>query len=383
MKVLGLVHSREKHLADGSLTGADASAKGFFEQLGKLGHEIIVKGCKLSRQETYRSALWSLLRYQRRDRLFITENLFARTLKTRRAAHYVAQYAHEIDLVIVNSSLFMPFIAKAIKPYVVHTDYNYTLRYTHPHYVPPPVWHNETQKRAILDDEKLLYQQALHTFVPTEHIRRSIIQDYDIAPEKVTAVGRGTPVEIPQPMPLHDFQKKRFIFIGEPKSYERKGVPVLLEAFARLHQAYPDATLTVIGPTTDMIGEHPGVWALGMTSRERLKDLLMEHSCFVFPTRQEPFGLAITEAMAYGLPTIVTNVDSLPELVLDHQTGIVIPPNDAAQLAAAMQYMVTHPHEAACMGEAGYQRITAGFTWEKVAHRVNNVLNSLENVKNV
>lgn len=377
MRLLGLVHSRERHLKEGSWTGADASAKQFFSHLEKHGHKVMVKGCKLSKSETYLSGLWSL-QHQRTDRLFITENVFARHLKTQRATKYVEQYADDIDLVVVNSTLFEPFVETPTKPYVVHTDYNYHLRYSHPHYQPKTVWSNNSQKQIILNSEKALYHHALHTFVPSEYIRQSLINFYEVPADKVSVVGRGIPSALPEHLPERDFRQKRFLFIGEPKSFDRKGGEDLVAAFARVRKTYPHATLTMVGPSPEMIGTHKGITALGTVDRQALHQVFEDHTCFVFPTRQEPFGLVIAEAMAYGLPVVTTTVDGISELVLDGETGVLIPPCNDADLTEAMLKICDNPKKAEEMGKVGHERIRAHFTWAHVTACVNQTLNGLQ-----
>lgn len=85
---------------------------------------------------------------------------------------------------------------------------------------------------------------------------------------------------------------------------------------------------------------------------------------FVFPTfyHNECFPLVILEAMQHSLPVISTPVGAIPDMVMDGETGMLVPVNDAQTLAAAMLNFV-HPSETSVkMGNLGYLRFNAMFT---------------------
>jgi alpha-maltose-1-phosphate synthase len=83
----------------------------------------------------------------------------------------------------------------------------------------------------------------------------------------------------------------------------------------------------------------------------------------------ELLGLVAVEAMACGTPVICTAVGSLPEVVIDGETGIVVPPNDSRALGAAIDRLLENPALAARMGRAGRERVLQLFTWDRVAAR--------------
>jgi glycosyltransferase involved in cell wall biosynthesis len=80
----------------------------------------------------------------------------------------------------------------------------------------------------------------------------------------------------------------------------------------------------------------------------------------------ELLGQTLIEAMACGAATVCTRVASLPEVVDDGVTGIVVPPNDPPALERAFRHLVEHPAEAARMGLRGRERVLARFTWTSV-----------------
>jgi glycosyltransferase involved in cell wall biosynthesis len=231
----------------------------------------------------------------------------------------------------------------------------------------------------LLALERDLYQRAWHVFVQSEHTRASVISDYGVAPDRATAVMCGASVDIPTAPPARDWSSRRLLFVAEPRSFERKGGPTLVAAFAKVRAALPDATLTLVGPSPEQTGQQAGLTALGrIEDRARIAALYQAATCFALPTRQEPFGMVFTEAMAYRLPIVAARVDAVPELVQHERSGLVVEPDDPDALAAALIRVLSAPALAAQMGEAGYQHLQANLTWPRVVERVNRVLAQFE-----
>ena len=88
---------------------------------------------------------------------------------------------------------------------------------------------------------------------------------------------------------------------------------------------------------------------------------------FVLPSLFEGLGVAALEAMAAGKPVIATRVGGLAESVVDQATGLLVPAQDSAALAAAIARLVKDDALAAEMGRRGAQRVRDRFTLEKMA----------------
>jgi glycosyltransferase involved in cell wall biosynthesis len=95
---------------------------------------------------------------------------------------------------------------------------------------------------------------------------------------------------------------------------------------------------------------------------------------FTLPTLREPFGLAFLDAMACAVPCVGTRTGAIPEVVADGATGLLVPPDDAAALAAAIAALLEDVPRARAMGEAGRARVAAGFRWEHVAAKLERAL---------
>jgi glycosyltransferase involved in cell wall biosynthesis len=377
MRLLALTHTRPRDLRH-MWNGSHAATAHLLDALAKQGNSVVIGHCKLSRLEIVVNMALSLVRFRRTDRTFVTQNRLAWHLKSRRAQRYVRRYLNEIDVVFLSHGLFSPYSDLPQKPYAVFTDYNYQLRYQYSHFQMAAPWANDHDQALFLAQERDLYQNAARVFVTTQYVRRSMLEDYELCPERVIVVGYGMTRRISEQTPSRNWTSRRLIFIGEPKSFTRKGGPELIAAFKRLRTQLDDVTLTMIGPSPQMTGTIPGLRALGfIQDRQQIEALLAESTCFVMPTQQEPFGIVFLEAMAARLPVVSCCIDGVPEVVVHGQTGLLVPPGDIDALTAALHQMLTHPDLARQMGEAGYQRQQDEFTWERVAHKVNDALLSL------
>jgi glycosyltransferase involved in cell wall biosynthesis len=97
--------------------------------------------------------------------------------------------------------------------------------------------------------------------------------------------------------------------------------------------------------------------------------LLAESDVFVLSSRSEGFPVSILEAMAAGLPVVASDVGGVSEAVVDDETGLLVPPGDAAALAAALERLARDPDLAARLGDAGFRRLRERFSWDAILKR--------------
>jgi glycosyltransferase involved in cell wall biosynthesis len=158
----------------------------------------------------------------------------------------------------------------------------------------------------------------------------------------------------------------------------RKNVGLLLEAFALLAPQHPDAQLLIAGdgPQRDKLAEQAR--ALGVAERvvfvgwldpDRKAIALRAMDVFAFPSLMEGFGMAVAEAMLAGVPVVVSDRGSLPEVVRDGETGLVAPIASPRPLADALDRLLRDAALRARLGEAGRRDAAARFTWERCAEQ--------------
>lgn len=151
-----------------------------------------------------------------------------------------------------------------------------------------------------------------------------------------------------------------------------KGHRVLIEAFRQVRASQPRARLLLAG-----------TGALESALREQARDLqdsvsflgyctdvrgvLEALDLYTQPSVMEALGLAVLEASAMGIPVVASDVGGLPEVVQSDVTGLLVPPGDAAELAAAFSALLNDPQRRERLGRAGAEMVRAHFTRERMA----------------
>ncbi len=200
------------------------------------------------------------------------------------------------------------------------------------------------------------------------HVIRNGIDTTEYAPDPGTDVLERYGVDPSRPA---------VIFVG--RITRQKGVPVLLRAAASLDPAAqlvlcagqpdtPELAAEVEGLVAGLRAARSGViWIPEMLPKRAVIQLLSHATVFACPSLYEPLGIVNLEAMACGTAVVGSAVGGIPEVVSDGETGLLVPPDDAAALAAALNALVGDPGRAAAMGHAGRERAVAEFGWRAVA----------------
>jgi glycosyltransferase involved in cell wall biosynthesis len=154
----------------------------------------------------------------------------------------------------------------------------------------------------------------------------------------------------------------------------RKDVPTLLEAFATVRARHDDLLLALVGrrgwlyepifAEIEALGLDEVVRTIEDAADADLPPLLDGATAFAFPSRYEGFGLPPLEALARGVPTVVANTSSLPEVVGD--AALLFPPGDHEALAAALERLLSDEVLRADLSARGLAR-AARFSWERAA----------------
>jgi len=160
-------------------------------------------------------------------------------------------------------------------------------------------------------------------------------------------------------------------FVGQLD--ERKGIHALMGAFEKVHARFPRAVLMLTGegPMAHDIAAWSGEKGLDnvvrMTGfRKDIPEIMKILDFLVLPSLWEGFGIVLIEAMAAGRACITTNVSSMPEIVLDNETGIVVPADDEDALAHAMIRLLDNPDMRMRYGENGRRRVEDRFTLSRM-----------------
>jgi phosphatidylinositol alpha-mannosyltransferase len=161
--------------------------------------------------------------------------------------------------------------------------------------------------------------------------------------------------------------------IDEP----RKGLVVLLQAFARLAAERPGVRLLVAGPgdgdeIEDVLSPdvRDRVHVLGQVSEEDKARLLTSVDVFVAPNLgKESFGIVLLEAMAAGTPVLASNIDAFRRVLDDGKAGVLVPVGDAAALAAAAGELLDDQARREQLSVEARQLVKR-YDWSEVARQV-------------
>lgn len=160
----------------------------------------------------------------------------------------------------------------------------------------------------------------------------------------------------------------------------QKGVDVLLAAFPAICERVPQARLLVVGDGAlrgDLeaqareLGIEEAVIFTGWV--EQAHRLMPACDAIAMPSRWEGFGLVALEAMGASRPLVASRVSALPEIIVDGETGLLVPPEDASALAEAAAALLADAERAAAMGQAGYRRLLAEFPVERMVQATYNL----------
>lgn len=213
-------------------------------------------------------------------------------------------------------------------------------------------------------------------------ILRDIEAAYGLAldPARVRVVPHGLAHEFPAAPPVRG-PGCRILFVGRFET--RKGIDILAAAIPAVLEAAPEARFVLAGdPDVDedgrgpthrskveaLVARHPGrVEMTGMLPRDALVAQYAAADIFVAPSRYESFGLIFLEAMMHGAACVGTRAGGIPEVVEDGVTGLLVPPEDPAALAAALSRLVADAALRRGLGEAGLAAYRSRFTAAQMA----------------
>ncbi|MDA1263774.1 MAG: glycosyltransferase family 4 protein [Planctomycetota bacterium] len=227
------------------------------------------------------------------------------------------------------------------------------------------------------------------TIVLSDHVGRFIQQHGRVEPSKMTRIYYGldrTPFEQAAAASVEDkarlraefgFGEDEVVFICVARFARQKAHEILIEAFARAREQAPVRLLLVGGdPFHDgvaearAVAEAQGVIADGTCVfagiRRDVPALMAASDVFTMASRWEGLGLVFLEAMSTGMPVLSTNVSAIPEVVVEGETGLLVPPDDVPALTAGMLRMAGDADLRAGMSQAGRARVREVFGLDRM-----------------
>ncbi|MCS6297091.1 MAG: glycosyltransferase family 4 protein [Nitrospira sp.] len=210
----------------------------------------------------------------------------------------------------------------------------------------------------------------------SEDLKRFIVEKVGVSSERITVLYNG--VDVPPIPVLADIEacRREINLQGTDRVvgvvgnlYPVKGHQYLIDAIPEVLEKYPDTSFvfagrgqleTALKQQVNRLGLGTRVHFLGL--RQDIPRILALLDVFVLPSLSEGLSMAILEAMMAGKPVIATRVGGNPEIVLEGETGFLVPPKDSPALAASLIALLKNRHLASEFGENGKRRAERQFS---------------------
>lgn len=240
--------------------------------------------------------------------------------------------------------------------------------------------------------ERTSYEAAARIIAVSNGMRADVLEAYpSVDPDRVVVVHNGIdtdayhPVEDDEAVQHLGISRPYVLFVG--RITRQKGIVHLINAARRfddgvqlvLCASSPDTpeigreTAEAIDGLLHARGEDSVIWIQEQVERRQLVSLFSHALAFACPSIYEPLGIVNLEAMACETAVVASAVGGIPEVVVDGETGLLVPYDPAdpaaleAGLAAAVNALAADPARAHRMGVAGRQRAVRDFGWESIA----------------
>jgi glycosyltransferase involved in cell wall biosynthesis len=233
----------------------------------------------------------------------------------------------------------------------------------------------------IKSRKQFLVDRALQYFsykiiAVSEAVRDSLVR-HGIEQKRIAVVENGINLSRYRDARPADVSKQAFTFLFVGRLVRQKAVDVLLDALAALSEV----NLWIVGEGNERSALEDQASKLGIAERvfflgirNDVSSLMRTADCFVLPSRYEGFGMVLIEAMAAGLPCVVSDFSAAQELLRDGVSGLIVPRDDPRALTTAMRGIAQQPKYAASLAEAATHDVERF----SIARHVSKLLNVLE-----
>ena len=212
----------------------------------------------------------------------------------------------------------------------------------------------------------------------SQFMTNGVLEGFEIDPTRIRLVPSGIDATEWESTTARDSTDSSPMVMSWGRVLYEKGFQVVAQAIARLRGVVPDIPAVIAGrgpylaelqTRTDLEGVHDLVHLAGFAPDAELRDLLHRASCVVIPSLYEPFGIVALEALAAGTPVVAADTGGLREILAGTGAALLFEPGNDAQLAAAIEKVLTQPSVAEELTEKARVLVSETYSWSAVAHR--------------
>jgi len=233
--------------------------------------------------------------------------------------------------------------------------------------------------------ERLCIRDAVGVTSPSRDVLEEVRRHYKVELAEAVVIPNASPkIPAQQQWTPATTDNNTILFVGR---FDRhKGGDTMIDAFAIIAQACPDAKLMFVGPDNGVstpFSSHvsirdyiqtklPGpiqarVDVRGPMQSQDIEPLRRQARVTVIASRYENFGLALVEALAFGCPTVASRAGGSPEIVQDGKTGVLFAPGDSDDLAAKVIALYEDPARSAAYGLAAAHDMATRLDPDRIA----------------
>lgn len=243
-----------------------------------------------------------------------------------------------------------------------------------------------TTKLDLLIREWVGIRVANKLLSVSESIKQELLEEYPLSEEFIVPVYNGVSENFicDSNYPDKSSNKTRLLFVGVLNG--RKDIENLLESVSRLNGESLETELSIVGDgeKRDEYIRHANNLGIGKKIRfikyianPELADMYKSHDIFVLPSTHEGLPKVLLEAMGSGLPVVVSEIQSLNELVTD-ANGLLFSNDDKESLYEKLKTLITDPAKQKAMSEANIKLIKEQYTWDSIAKNYDKAIGSIK-----
>lgn len=239
----------------------------------------------------------------------------------------------------------------------------------------------DVERRTVLREARARIAISPHT------ARRVAAAHPELPPIETCLLGLLPDDEHPDRVPADvrvDYGPHAVVIVGRMSGTERyKGHDQLVLAWPRVLADVPDASLVMVGRGDDVerlraksaaLGLGRSVYFTGFLPDAAVRGVLRNAAVFAMPSRGEGFGLVYLQAMRAGVPCLGSRDDAAADVIVDGETGLLVPRQDPEAIAGALIRLLTDESMRRRLGEAGRRRYDNTFTYPRFRARLSGIL---------